>query len=178
MWTSLQAGESQTACPWVDPDLACNNQTDNCQTVAADLINVIRACEEIRVNWTKVQECRQRPEEHPSDYWGRLQQALLTYGGMTVQNFNNELAASVFVAQATSDICSYFKDHMLGWQGKNLKDIILPGDSRLVQYVNNLFIDSEACKNCLKDTICLCTALAEKMATVHLLLSVRCVIRK
>ncbi|KAI1233181.1 hypothetical protein IHE44_0004770, partial [Lamprotornis superbus] len=32
----------------------------------------------------------------------------------------------------------------------------------LVQYVNGLFLDTKAYKNCLKDTICLCTALAEK----------------
>lgn len=127
-----------------------------------NLINVIRALEEMRVKQTKVQECRQRPEEHPSDYWGRLRQALLAYGGMTLQNFNNELAASVFVDQATSDICSYFKDHMLGWQGENLKDAVLPGGSILVQYVDDSLVASKTYEDCLKDTICLRTALAEK----------------
>ena len=84
------------------------------------------------------------------------------YGGMTLQNFNNELAASVFVDQAASDICNYFKDHMPGWRGENLKDTLLPGGSILVQHGDDLLVASKAREDCLKDTICLCAALAEK----------------
>lgn len=49
---TLQAGGSQTDSPQVDPGWDCNNQTGrhNCQTVVGDLINVIRACKEIRLN--------------------------------------------------------------------------------------------------------------------------------
>lgn len=77
-------------------------------------------------------------------------------------NFSNKLTASVFVSQTTSDICSYFKDHMPGWQGESLKDIILPVGFILVQYVDDLLFASRTYKDCLKDAICLCTALAEK----------------
>ncbi|KAK4807566.1 LOW QUALITY PROTEIN: hypothetical protein QYF61_003355 [Mycteria americana] len=44
----------------------------------------------------------------------------------------------------------------------DLKDIILPGSSILVQYVDDLLLASKTYKDWLKDTICLCTALAEK----------------
>ena len=43
---------------------------------------------------------------------------------MTEQNFNDALAASIFVDQATSDISNYFKDQMPGWQGENLQKIL------------------------------------------------------
>lgn len=79
--------------------------------------------------------------------------------GTTLQNFNNELTGC---GQATSDICTYFKHHMPGWQGENLKNIILPGGSRLVQYAHDLLLASTAYEGCLKDTICLCSALAER----------------
>jgi len=46
---------------------------------------------------------------------------------MTLQNFDNEVAAGVFVAQAAFDIQNYFNNRMPGWQGEKLKDIILPG---------------------------------------------------
>jgi len=52
---------------------------------------------------------------------------LVELWGNDSPNFNNELAASVFVDQNTSDIHNYFKDHMLGWQGENFKSILLPG---------------------------------------------------
>lgn len=51
---------------------------------------------------------------------------------------------------------------MLQWQRENLKDIVLPGGSTLVQYVNDLLLVSKAYKNCLKDTLCLCFALAQE----------------
>lgn len=79
-----------------------------------------------------------------------------------LQNFNNELTESVFVDQVTSDTCNYFKDHMPGWQGENLKYIILSRGSILVQYVDNFLLANKTYKDCLKDTICLCTALVEK----------------
>lgn len=49
---------------------------------------------------------------------------------------------------------------MQGWQGENLKDIILSGGSRLVQHARDLLLASKAHK-CYKDTICLWSALAE-----------------
>lgn len=49
---------------------------------------------------------------------------------------------------------------MPGWQGKNLKDTILPGGSRLVQYARDCYLASKAHKG-LKDTFCLWSALAE-----------------
>lgn len=51
---------------------------------------------------------------------------------------------------------------MPGWQGENLKDIILPGGPILVQYVDDLLLASKIYEDCLKDTICLYIALAEK----------------
>lgn len=59
------------------------------------------------MNWTKVQECRQRPSEHPSDFWGWLWQALGKYGGMTPWNFNGALAVNMFVDEASPDIRKY-----------------------------------------------------------------------
>lgn len=58
-------------------------------------------------------------------------------------NFNNNLAASVFVNQTASDICNYFKDHMSEWQVEYLKDIVLPGDFILVHYVDDLLLASK-----------------------------------
>lgn len=51
---------------------------------------------------------------------------------------------------------------MLQWQGENLEDIVLPGGSRLVQYVNDLLLVRKAHKDYLKDTLCLCSALAQE----------------
>lgn len=87
-------------------------------------MEAIRACGELGVNWTKVRECRQRLDGHPSDYWRQLWWALLKFGGMTTQNFNNELVASVFVDQATPDIWKYFKEQMPEWQGETLQKIL------------------------------------------------------
>ena len=60
--------------PWPanDSNWDYNNAGDraNCQTAIRDLVKAIRACGELGVNWTKVQECRQRADEQPSDYWG------------------------------------------------------------------------------------------------------------
>lgn len=83
------------------------------------------------------------------------------YKGITLQNFNNELA-SVFVDQVTSAIHKNFKDHIPGWQGENLKDILLSGVTIFVQHVDDLLLDSQTCEDCLKDTICLRSALVEK----------------
>lgn len=33
-------------------------------------MEAIRSCGELGLNWTKVQERRQRLDEHSSDYWG------------------------------------------------------------------------------------------------------------
>lgn len=45
-------------------------------------------------------------------------------GGMTAQNFNNELAASVFFDEAAPDIQKCFKEHVPGWQGETLQKIL------------------------------------------------------
>lgn len=55
----------------------------------------------------------------------------------------------------------YFKHHKPGWQGENVKDIILTGGSRLVEHAHDLLLTSKAHKR-LKDTICLWSALAER----------------
>ncbi|KAF1396478.1 hypothetical protein FQV23_0003392, partial [Spheniscus humboldti] len=109
-----------------DPNCDYNNAGDraNCQTAIRNLVEAIRSCGELGLNWTKVQEHRQRLDEHSSDYWGRLQRALLKYGGMPAQNFNNELVASVFVDQAAPDTWKYFKEHTPGWQGETLQKIL------------------------------------------------------
>jgi len=69
-------------------------------------------------------ECRQKPDEHASDYWGRLKATLLKYGGMTRENFQEPLAISVFVDQSAPDINKYFRKHMPGWQGETLTKIL------------------------------------------------------
>ena len=51
------------------------------QTALRNLVETMRACGEVRVNWAKVQKCRQRIDEHPSDFWRQLWQALLKHGG-------------------------------------------------------------------------------------------------
>lgn len=51
---------------------------------------------------------------------------------------------------------------MPGRQGENLKDNILPGGSRLVQYAHDLLLVCMAYEGCLRDTICLYSALAER----------------
>ncbi|KAK4810622.1 LOW QUALITY PROTEIN: hypothetical protein QYF61_007359 [Mycteria americana] len=43
---------------------------------------------------------------------------------MTPQNFNDALVISVFVDQAAHNIRNYFKEHMPGWQGENLQNIL------------------------------------------------------
>lgn len=43
------------------------------------------------------------------------------------------------------------------------KDIILPGGSILIQYVYDLLLASKTDKDCLKDTIFPCTALASHL---------------
>lgn len=50
---------------------------------------------------------------------------------------------------------------MLGWKGENCKDM-LPGCFILVEYLNDLLPASKTHKDCLKDTICLCTSLENK----------------
>lgn len=120
-----EAGGNRNPWPSKDPNWAYNNAGDraNCQTAISNLVEAIRACRELGIDWTEVQECRQMLDERPSDYWGGLWQALLKYGGMTAQNFNNELVASVFVDQASPDIWKYFKEHLPGWQRETLQKI-------------------------------------------------------
>lgn len=43
-----------------------------------------------------------------------------------------------------------------------MKDILLPGATVVLQYVNDLLLVSQTYEDSLKDTICLCAALAEK----------------
>jgi len=78
------------------------------QTAVYQLVEAVRQTGERVTDWTKVMECRQKPDEHPSDYWGRLKATLLKYGGMTHENFQEPLAISVFVDQSAPDINKYF----------------------------------------------------------------------
>ncbi|KAF1516923.1 hypothetical protein FQV19_0014859, partial [Eudyptula minor] len=109
--------------PAADSHYNAAGDVANWQTMCWSSIKVTRACGETGTNSSKVQEYRERPDEHPSDFWARLRQTLLKHRGMMEQNFNDALTASIFVDQATSDICNYFKDYMLGWQGENLQKI-------------------------------------------------------
>ncbi|KAF1590745.1 UNVERIFIED_CONTAM: hypothetical protein FQV15_0002380, partial [Eudyptes pachyrhynchus] len=109
--------------PAADPHYNAAGDMANWQTMCWSFIKATRACGETGTNSSKVQEYRQRPDEHPSDFRARLRQTLLKHRGMMEQNFNDALTASIFVDQATSDICNYFKDHMLGWQGEKLQKI-------------------------------------------------------
>lgn len=63
---------------------------------------------------------------------------------MTLQNFNAEFRTSEFVDR------------------ENLQDILLPYGIGLVQYVDDQSFASQTYRYWFKDTICLCTALAEK----------------
>lgn len=45
-------------------------------------------------------------------------------------------------------------------QRENQKDVILPGGSKFVQYVNYLLLASKTHKDCLKYTVFPCTALS------------------
>jgi len=71
-------------------------------------VEAVRQTGERVTNWTKVMECKQKPNEHPSDNWGRLKATLLKYGGMTHENFQEPLAISVFVDQFAPDINKHF----------------------------------------------------------------------
>lgn len=64
----------------------------------------------------------------------------------------------MFVDQATSDICHYFKDYMPGYEGENLKAVLLPGVSLMAQSVNDLLLANKMYEHCLKDTLCPSTA--------------------
>lgn len=65
-----QAGENRNLWRANDPNWDYNNAGDkaNCQTAIWNLVEAIRACGELGVNWMEVQECRQRLVECPSDY--------------------------------------------------------------------------------------------------------------
>lgn len=118
-----QAGGGRQPFPAADPHYNAAGDMANWQTMCWSFIKATRACGETGTNWSRVQEYRQRPDEHPSDFWARLRETLLKHRGMMERNFNDALTASIFVDQATSDICNYFKDHMPGWQGENLQKI-------------------------------------------------------
>lgn len=62
-------------------------------------------------------------DKNPRDFWGCIQQVLLEYEEMALQNFNGTLGISVFVGQAAPQSWKYFKKHMLGWQGVKLQKI-------------------------------------------------------
>ncbi|KAF1471941.1 hypothetical protein FQV18_0011249, partial [Eudyptula minor novaehollandiae] len=115
--------------PSVDPSWDYNNANGRaaCETACHNLVLAIKAAGQTAVNWERVREARQRSEEHPSDFWSCLRQALLRYGGMTEGDLNDKLAVSVFVQQAAPDIHEYFVKHAPGWQGgKNPQKILSP----------------------------------------------------
>ncbi|KAM9590820.1 uncharacterized protein ACIBXB_005876 [Morphnus guianensis] len=122
------AQRGQGLIPWPEQDpewnLATTEGTRAHRAAIQQLIEAVRQAGERVTNWTKVLECRQRPDEHPSDYWGRLKATSLKYGGMTHDNFQEPLAISVFVDQSAPDISKYFKKHMPGWQSETLAKIL------------------------------------------------------
>ena len=112
--------------PIADPkwNIVRQDELQAWRTATQGLLEAVRQCVERVTNWSKVQECQQRLDEHPSDYWHRLRSVLLKYGGMTEQTFQEPLAISVFVNQAAPDINKYFKKHMPGWQAEGLQKIL------------------------------------------------------
>lgn len=122
------AEQTQGRNPWPDQDPNWNlHEEDQKATylVAIDnLIEAIRKCDEKVTNWSKVAECQQAPDEHPGDFWHHLRKALIQYGGMTEDNFQEPLAISIFVNQSAPDIRKHFQKHMPGWQVENLQKVL------------------------------------------------------
>uniref|UniRef100_A0A8B9QMI9 CCHC-type domain-containing protein n=1 Tax=Apteryx owenii TaxID=8824 RepID=A0A8B9QMI9_APTOW len=128
---------ARTAWPAVDTGWNYNVEADYWQLQLArqGLEEAVRLAGQKSVNWSKIRECHQQPEERPSAFLSRLfKQIRMFGGGIDPEAKANKPLILVFmyVDQTASDIKKYFSKHVPDWPGKSMDKIV-----RLATFVYN-----------------------------------------
>lgn len=122
------AGDGQTPWPAADPGWEYNGDADHqiLQQARQGIEESIRVAGQETANWSKVRECLQQPDKHPSVFLARLSKRVRIYGGGIdpEAEAHRPLMVSTFVEQSAPDIKKYFSKHVPDWPGKTMEEIV------------------------------------------------------
>nr|XP_048674657.1 uncharacterized protein LOC125621604 [Caretta caretta]XP_048674658.1 uncharacterized protein LOC125621604 [Caretta caretta] len=132
------AGDAENRTPWpeADPGWDPNDLNGRASLSAAreELLESIRRAGSKTANWSKIRECQQDLNEHPSVCLASLFKQVRMYGGGVEPEaeVSRMMMVSYFVDQAAPDIKKYLTKHVPDWPGKALSEVV-----RLVTFVFN-----------------------------------------
>ncbi|XP_073183346.1 sesquipedalian-2 isoform X2 [Lepidochelys kempii] len=115
--------------PDTDPGWDVNVEGGKATLSAAreGLLESIRRAGSKTANWSKIGECQQDLNEHPSAFLAHLFKQVRMYGGGVEPEaeVSRTMMVSYFVDQAVLDIKKYFTKHVPDWPGKPLSKVVL-----------------------------------------------------
>ena len=103
-----------------------------CKELAQKLLKLIPELFSKTEDWTKIQQCKQRPDESIPDYFERFEKTFKQYLALTPESFsspqNDLMLNSTFLEGLDEDLATLVKRHSLGWSALYTKGLVTLAD--------------------------------------------------
>lgn len=85
-----------------------------------------------RMDWTKIQQCKRKPDEPVLDFFEHFEKTFKRYSGLSPDSFkdhqNDPLLNSAFLEGLDEELVTLIKQHKLNWQTTHADELALLAD--------------------------------------------------